>query len=149
MPSKIAPYLYQNSKPIEGDALARSGVRVLVLCAEEYQPPTSYFPGLLDVIYAPNDDSGRPFTPTQQIIAKMAAFRVADYVRRKQTVLVTCYQGRNRSGLVSALAIHYLTGMHGKDCVDLVRRKRKDALTNDDFVRFLRSIAPRRFARAG
>lgn len=147
MPSKIAPHLYQSSKPIEGDALARSGIRVLVLCAQEHQPPAANFHGLVDVIYAPNDDSGRPFTPTQRVIAKMAAYRVADYVRRKQTVLVTCWMGLNRSGLVSALAVHYLTGMSGRDCVALVKRKRRDALTNPDFVRFLDALPPRRFAR--
>lgn len=148
MPSQIAPYLSQGSAPIEGDAVARAGYRVLVLCADEYQPAKAYFEGLDDVIYAPNDDGGRPvFTPLQKVTAQIAAARVADYVRRKKHVLVTCMMGRNRSGLVSALALHELYGWSGIRCVQHVQAKRPNALTNNDFVRFLRAI-PSKQARS-
>lgn len=143
--NQIAPYLFQGSVPLEGPSLARKGFRVLVLCADEFQPPADLFPGL-EVIYAPNDDSGAPFTALQQAIAVMASHRVANYMHQHQTVLVTCMQGRNRSGLVSALALHHITGWAGKDCVRRVQRKRPDSLANQDFVRYLEKLPARRLA---
>lgn len=134
--------------PVEGSELGKAGFRVLVLCAEEYQPPAARFPRL-EVIYAPNDDSGQPFTALQAAIANMAAHRVADYVRRKQHVLVTCMMGKNRSGLVTALALHHLTGWSGKDCVARVRAKRPIALSNEAFVHYLEKMPARRLARTG
>lgn len=149
MPSPIIPFLSQGAMPIEGDAVAKGGYRVLVLCAEEYQPPAANFPGLEDVLYAPNDDSGAPFTALQQVIATMAAHRVADYVRRRKHVLVTCAMGKNRSGLVTALALHFVSGKSGRECVAHVRRKRPIALSNEDFVCYLEKLPPRRLARTG
>lgn len=134
--------------PIEGDAVAKAGYKVLVLCADEYQPPRDFFRGLDDVIYAPNDDGYRPFSPLQKVIATMAAGRVADFVRQKKNVLVTCMQGRNRSGLVSALALHNLYGWSGIRCIHHVQSQRMDALTNDEFVLYLSTI-PAKLARTG
>lgn len=147
MPSPIIPYLSQGSQPIEGDAVARAGYRVLVLCADEYQVSHTLFKGLDDVIYAPNDDGFGPFTPIQATIARIAAGRVADYVRQKRHVLVTCMMGRNRSGLVTALALHNLYGWSGIRCVNFVQSKRENALTNDDFARYLRAIPSKQLAR--
>jgi hypothetical protein len=149
MPSQIAPHLWQGSQPIEGDAVAKAGYRVLVLCADEYQPAMSRFIGLEDVIYAPNDDGFRPFSPLQKVTAQIAAGRVADYVRKGKNVLVTCMQGRNRSGLVSALTLHNLYGWGGTRCVHHVQSRRWNALTNDEFVQYLRTIPAKQFARTG
>lgn len=140
MPSQIIPYLSQGSAPLDGDAVARAGYRVLVLCADEFQPSHALFKGLDDVIYAPNDDGFGPFTQLQAAIARIAAGRVTDYVRRERHVLVTCMQGRNRSGLVTALALHNLYGWSGARCINFVRSKRENALTNDDFVQHLMTI---------
>lgn len=149
MPSQITAHLWQGSQPIEGDAVAKAGYKVLVLCADEYQPPVDRFVGLEDVIYAPNDDGWRPFSPLQKVTAQIAAARVADYVRKGKNVLVTCMQGRNRSGLVSALALHNLYGWGGTRCVDYVQSRRMNALTNDEFVNYLRTIRAKQLARTG
>jgi len=149
MPTQIVPHLWQGSQPIEGTAVSKAGYRVLVLCADEYQPPIDRFVGLEDVIYAPNDDGLRPFSPLQKVTAQMAAGRVADYIRQGKNVLVTCMQGRNRSGLVTALALHNLYGWGGTRCVDHVQSRRANALTNDEFTRYLRSIPAKQFARTG
>jgi protein-tyrosine phosphatase len=48
-------------------------------------------------------------------------------------VLVTCRMGKNRSGLVSALALHLLTGQSGKACIQHIQSRRKGALRNPGF----------------
>lgn len=121
---------------------------VIVLAAEEFQPPRGS--GMLDpaadIIYAPNDDA--ELIPAQIQTATDAAVQVADALERGQVVLVTCFAGRNRSGLISALALHTLMGMSGRHASAFVRQARENALTNPNFSRFLDAIpagAPRYF----
>jgi protein-tyrosine phosphatase len=133
--SLIVPGLYQGSAPAPGPELARLGFKGLILCADEYQLPAEAFPGLR-VIHAPNDDSGREPTRLEIFRAWRAAAVVAQEVARRRAVLVTCAQGRNRSGLVSALAL-CLMGMKGRDAIALVRARRANALTNPAFNAYL------------
>jgi protein-tyrosine phosphatase len=116
---------------------------VLVLCAEEYQPRSPNFPGLHAVIHAPLDDA----QPTTEEIdtAITAAMEIADRYRHGQNILITCIMGRNRSGLVSALALHFITGAPAISCAEHLRQTRRDptgvrALSNHHFVELLRSI---------
>jgi protein-tyrosine phosphatase len=146
MPSQIVPYLSQGGVPEEGGAVARAGFKVLVLCADEYQPSDRLFHNLDEVIHAPNDDGLGPFTKIQKVIARLAANRVADHVRAKQHVLVTCMAGRNRSGLVTALALHKLYGWSGARCIHHVQAHRENALTNPDFVDYLKTLPVRKIS---
>ena len=130
------------SAPRTGAELARTGVSVLVLCAKEYQPRSDQFPGVPFVLHAPmtDDDDPRNFD-----LAMVAAERVVRDWRRGQTVLITCLMGRNRSALVAALALFFITGLPMRDVIDHIRSLRKDpgggvALTNPAFVQFLASI---------
>jgi protein-tyrosine phosphatase len=77
--------------------------------------------------------------------AARAADQVVRAYRRGLCVLVSCGAGRNRSGLVTALAVHKLSGIGGQAAADLVRRKRVGALAlmNEEFNRFLNAIPPR------
>jgi protein-tyrosine phosphatase len=136
--TQIIPGLYQGSIPIPGYSLKNGGFDTLVLCAKEYQPPSVLFPGL-KVIHAPNDDSGRPLTDSEKRIALVAADITAKDVASGKNVLVTCMQGRNRSGLVVAIAVVKLTGMQGDKTVRLIQQLRKNALTNPSFCEFLES----------
>ena len=111
---------------------------VIVLAAEEFQPPRDRLDPGARIIYAPNDDAD--LTPGQIQTAAAAAADVADALAREQDVLVTCFAGRNRSGLISALALHFLTGMSGRDAANLVRKARENALTNPSFSSFLDAI---------
>jgi protein-tyrosine phosphatase len=76
---------------------------------------------------------------------------IAARVRAGRACLVTCQQGRNRSGLVAALALSCLTGAPGATSAEAVRARRAspfgEALTNREFVGLLRSIPPK--ARPG
>src|SRR5271166_7082143 len=134
----IIPGLYQGSLPFPGNSLKNKGFDTLILCAKEYQPPSVIYPGI-KVIHAPNDDSGKPLTDSEKQIALKAAAIVCSDVRSGKNVLVTCMQGRNRSGLVVAISLVKLLGMPGKKAVRLVKNMRNNALTNPAFCQFLES----------
>jgi protein-tyrosine phosphatase len=82
------------------------------------------------------------------------AFSIAGWLARRiregRTVLVTCQQGRNRSGLVTALTLVALTGASGNRCARAVKARRHspygEALCNRDFLDLLRSIPSKRSA---
>ncbi len=117
---------------------------LIVLCADEFQPEAHVIarPGT-EVVHAPNDDSEKPLTRDQAAIAIMASRRAARAFREGKKVLVSCMQGRNRSGLVMALTLHRLYGMAGERCRSYIRSKRPHALTNDSFNKFLDQLKAR------
>jgi hypothetical protein len=128
------------------DVLQHGGrYAVIVLCADEFQPDREGFLGPEDstlVLYAPNDDSIKALTKAQAEIACRAAKRVSQEYRHGRKILVSCMQGRNRSGLVSALALHLVYGISGNDAKNIVRSKIPNALTNGSFNRFLGALRP-------
>jgi protein-tyrosine phosphatase len=131
--------LYQGAVPPLGGFLhERLGMQVLVLAAEENQPPEEAFEGLREVLHAPNVDG--ELTPERVAVAETAAIRVAHHLRRGRNVLVSCHMGLNRSGLISALALVKATGMSGRDAMKIVQSQRRMALVNPWFVRYLVSI---------
>lgn len=150
--------LWQGGRPPYGTELAEAGFSLLVLCAFEFQPPHGLncddsilspslrvdpFPGL-EVLYAPNDDDF--YTPPDEStvdVARSVAERVASHIEGGAgKALVTCWQGWNRSGLVSALVLHRLLGYSGHECVQHIAAKRKGALSNPQFVKVLSMIRP-------
>ncbi len=54
--------------------------------------------------------------------------------------MVTCMAGINRSGLVSAVTLHMMTGRSGKDCVRHIQQCRPGALRNPRFVEWLSTL---------
>lgn len=133
---KISTNLYQGGLPPVGDALSRAGIDVLVLCAADYQNAAAYEG--VEVILAPGDDDARPHRLKNFIDNwKSAAEQVAQHVNDGKQVLVTCFAGQNRSGLVVALALGYLTNMSGKDIVDHIQKCRPHALNNETFVDYI------------
>lgn len=134
---RLTRRLWQGSRAPVGKRLRAAGFDVLVLCAEEYQPPSSAFPGV-HVIHAGIDDAV-PTTEELRIV-RHASRRVAECLEDGARVLVTCQAGWNRSGFVSAMAIHRLTGMPGRHCIELVRASRANALQNRAFCRVLETL---------
>lgn len=142
-----------------GPILRRHGFHLLVLCAEEYQPPHQVpgrfqallesfsgepFPGV-EVVYAPNaDDFIVPPSREQLASAVQAAESVVAALRAGKKVLVTCWAGLNRSGLVTALSLHKLRGMSGVAAIQQVKRYRKGALSNPHFQSALANIPSKR-----
>lgn len=140
---EIAPGLWMGSMPPVGRTLARSGFDVLVLCAYEHQPSEDCFPGI-DVIRVHLDDNGRLPSKHHLYQAFELSNRLTSMIRGGQNCLVTCAQGRNRSGLVTALTLIRMTGCSGKEAVKAVKERRFSpfgtALTNGAFVRGLETI---------
>lgn len=141
---EIVPGLWQGSVPPRGNTLARYGFEAVVLAASEFQFPSDLFEGIT-VIHAPNDDDGSPLTREQLATAITASKVVAARVKDGQKVLSTCAAGVNRSGLVCALALHFIYGWNGDHCIGVVRRKRKlpglrQALSNRFFTEALRKL---------
>ena len=130
--------LYQGSYPLEG--VRAHGFRVLVLCAEELQHRVEE-PGVV-TLHCPLFDDGRPMSPIEWHRAVRTGREVAAHVAAGHRTLVTCAQGRNRSGLVAGIALYELTGRSGEQCVQHIRALRRGALTNDDFVAALYGLPP-------
>lgn len=135
---RLAPRLYQGSAPPAGPELRARGFDMLVLAAEEIQPPEQMFPGVR-VIRAPSDDSSH----IPEATAHPAAQEVARALRAGKRVLVTCAMGLNRSGIISALALWYATGRPGAECVAQVQNNRPNALCNGWFADYVSALPPR------
>lgn len=133
--NRVAPRLWQGSIPPEGTDLGRQGFTLLVLAAAEHQPPASCFPGLRRVVHAPFDDHVP--TAAELAIAEQAASQVAAALCAGDRVLVTCFSGLNRSGLIVARSMVML-GTPAESAIRKVRRARGPrALGNEHFVRAL------------
>jgi len=138
---KIVDRLYQGGRPPAGEGLKNAGINVLVLCAKEWQDASAYEG--IEVILAPGDDDARPhrmakFLPTWQA----AAHQVAEHVRAGRTVLVTCMQGLNRSGMVTAMALAELTNLSGEQIVAHIQSRRQMALCNATFAKYIEDTFP-------
>lgn len=130
--SKITENLYQGGQPLNGDILARCGCDIVVFCASEYQPPGIDYPGV-NIIYCPFDDSEDPMDPHQMDKILDTALQIASLVNMGKSVLTTCMQGRNRSGLVNALALHYINNVSADEAINTIKSNRPNALTNKYF----------------
>lgn len=134
--NEVIPGLWQGARPKAG----KYGFDVVVLAADEYQPKDDKFPDAW-VVRARLSDVKNPETKTwPQAIA--AAIEVAQALREGKTALVTCGQGYNRSGLVTALALRLLD-YSVDEAVRLIRAARgQNGLRNRTFLRFVRAFDP-------
>lgn len=88
-------------------------------------------------LHAPFDDA--ELTPDVDARALRAADVVVSVLRGGGKALVTCNQGRNRSGLVAGMALlRLLPDLNGPQVVEMIKTRRaapcgQVALTNDDF----------------
>jgi hypothetical protein len=141
--SEIAPGLWMGSAPPHGRTLFRAGFHVLTLTAIEHQPSAEYFPNVIVARVGLIDD-GSPLTTSQWEQALSLSGHLAREARHGRCVLVTCAQGRNRSGLVTALTLARMTGCDGRAATRAVQERRKSpygpALTNSEYVKALRGV---------
>lgn len=130
-----------------GPHVAAAGFHVLVLCAEQFQPPDNAFPGI-QVIRAPLIDDQHNVMPLRSTkLAMKAAREVAARMKNGENVLVTCLAGLNRSGFVSVVALHLTTGYSGKRMIQFIQKRRPDALFNQMFVKMLEALPDNRAAK--
>jgi len=136
--------LWQGARPETGPELARSGFSAVVLCEDDYQPNSEEFPGV-SVWRCPFSDTYDRMPSNDRMVSiRDAARKVSVLVRRGDKVLVACFAGLNRSGLVTALALHKLTGWSGEQIVDHIQARREHALDNPVFARFVKQLPARR-----
>lgn len=140
--TRMAPKLWQGGAPPEGMALRQAGFDVLVMAAGEHLRPPERFPGV-KVIHVELDDSGVPMKETEWQDAQATAQAVAHELRKGKRVLVTCWQGKNRSGLVTALTIWMMSDEPGAKIVEHIQRTRPGALSNRWFVGALSALPGR------
>lgn len=143
---EIVPGLWQGAIPPEGGEVGIRGFNTLVFCAREHQPQAELFPGVR-VIHAPNDDHPvyGPLDREKLRVAIQAARQVSEALRNGGKALVTCAAGANRSGLVTALTLHFLYGWSGHKAINQIRRRRKvkggyRPLSNQEFVSALQNL---------
>ena len=115
----------------------------LVLCAEEVQFPGESVPGLR-ILRCPMDDA--ILSQEEARRALDTAERVVAELKAGRRVLVTCHQGRNRSGLVTALSLIGTYGMKPSAAISQIRQHRIQALTNKSFCEWL--MGPERQQKA-
>ena len=134
---RLTSLLYQGSAPDSAEQVRAAGFNTLVLAAREVQPP-EHAVGSLTVLRCPLvDDPTRAVTPPEWKQILGCAKRVHHYLSAGQPVLVTCVQGWNRSGIISAatLVIHH--GWTPAKAIQHVQAHRRHALSNPRFVEAL------------
>lgn len=133
---RVLGNLWIGSAPPIGKAVAQH-FDCLVLSAIEYLPWPSCFPGV-DVYTVSMRDDGNPMSKEEMASAVRAAGKVISWLREGKRVLVTCHQGRNRSGVICALVLCKGRGMSPERAVRTVRVARgPTALSNPHFLKFL------------
>ena len=143
---RIIPGVYQGSKPaLESQGqlvplpLHQAGFDSLVLAAEEFQPPARDYPGVR-VLHVPFDDHENRLTEEEWAEIVGAADWAAGEVRAGRRVLITCWAGINRSGIITALTVMMLTGWSGAKAVIRVKQMRPGALRNRSFAAHVRAV---------
>ena len=139
--SKILPGLYQGGAPDSANQVLGAGFELLVLCACEVQPPKHAL-GRLRYLRCPLDDTNE-LSPKELSRVWETAHQVVRSLHKRRAVLVTCAQGYNRSGLVTGVAVHLLTGWDGARVVEHIQRRRRDALFNPLFAQTIRALPAR------
>ena len=140
---RVAGNLWIGSAPPIGFSVAQH-FDCLVLSAMEYTPGPTCWPKVETHVASLNDD-GSPMRKDEMAAAVRAAGKVISWLKAGKRVLVTCHQGRNRSGLICALALCKGKGMTPTRAINTVRAARgPGALRNDYFVSFLNSYCSAR-----
>lgn len=130
--SEVAPGIYVGGCPDIGCRV----YDVIVLAAKEYQPASESFPGV-KVIHVPMDDTD-PMSNEAARTAIRTAMAVATLRRKGNKILVSCWAGLNRSGLIAALAIKLLYKVNTTQAISVIRNARGSfALNNPAFVRLI------------
>jgi hypothetical protein len=107
------------------DKLQRTGVKLLVLAAKEYQLPIRN--DFTEIVRFPLVNT-LEFSPERLVeietLVMPLAHKVAELVKTGNRVLVSCWEGNSRSSLITSLAIRFLTQCSAKDAIEFLQEKR-------------------------
>lgn len=136
--SKITDQVWIGSAPPRDEKLYEK-FDIVVLAAEEYQPPSNYWENI-EIVYAPLDDSGEPITNSEKKIAVSTAIFIAKRIKKGKRVLFTCKMGLNRSTFIAALSILYAgIEFNPSRVISKMRKARGSfAFSNSEFEHFFR-----------
>lgn len=138
--TEVREQLWIGGMPEDVDELRRFPRVALVapLRAHEADVPRHFKPGAF--CYMPFTDDIQAPSEAEKMRALATADFVSVSVRAGHDTIVLCREGRNRSGLVVAIAITQLTGCSGATAMRIVQARRQGALYNFFFQQILESI---------
>jgi hypothetical protein len=135
--SLIAFGLAQGSAP-DDFAASFEAFDTIVLCSSEFQPEV-IFPDDKSkrILRCPFDDSDLALTPVQVERLKAAARQIVEEHEEERRILITCFAGINRSGLLMGMVLKERFGITGEEAIRWIRKKRYGSLSNRSFCRHL------------
>jgi protein-tyrosine phosphatase len=135
--SEIVHGLWVGSRPRQIKELSYF-FDTVILTAKEWQPPTSIFGGL-QVVRAPMRDKIDSMPIEDKACALRAAQEAAKALSEKRRVLITCWEGLNRSSLIAALVLTRPPfKMRASEAITRIRSMRSPcAFSNPNFEKFL------------
>lgn len=148
--TEIAPGLWQGGfRRLRGCPVAISDLDLVVLLAPDTRvtvvSPQSVRMGLIDSF----DRMSRNPDIAKAGYLRAMGTRIAEYVRTYGArVGIFCAQGRNRSGFLMAMTLRKLYGCSGEQAANWIRSKRRNALDNPQYSRYLAEMPPPRGANA-
>ena len=119
---------------------ARNIVPAIVIDLQEFPAPELPLDAAISYVHWPIDDGPVPDRETLGALVEAACV----FIEHGGRVVTMCAQGRNRSGLVSALIVCGVRRVGGAEAVRHVRRKIPEALSNEEFVEWLTRFRRRR-----
>jgi len=145
--NEILPGLWVSAMPQSDWDLEAFGVRLVVTLSDHLPPQAARRyewgtrgeaagDGSIVFLHWPIEDGDLPDTTSCDLVVDT----VCRFLVRGRPVLVHCNEGRNRSGLVVALAVRQLTGCSGSGAIDAVRSRRSGMLSNRAFVAALEGL---------
>jgi hypothetical protein len=129
--------LWQGGCPVDFDWVRHLGIDVVVDLADADSVAPAADAEPLTYLKCPLVDGSQLPSP---VLTLGLARLVADLVRDGHRTLVHCTFGRNRSGLLTTLVVRDLLGLTGAEALAHVQAHRQDAVNNEDFATWLRSL---------
>lgn len=141
----LRPRLFMGALPRDGTLFGLPRIDTVISCLRvgDAFVAAAKRRGVKHFLIRPFSDDIQPPSPSELRTIEAAAEDVVRAVRLGEAVGVFCREGRNRSGIVVALALMGLDGMSAEEAIGLVRYKRNDeavgrrALTNEFFTKAL------------
>lgn len=116
--------------------LDRGLTPAMVIDLQEFPTPAVPLDGSVMYVHWPIDDGP---VPDERMLAAIEQ-AACSYIEHGGRVVTMCAQGRNRSGLVSALIAARVLGLTGENAVRHVRDRVPEALSNDEFAAWLDAL---------
>ncbi len=149
----ITSGLWMGSKPSPEINYRDLGFHYLVFCASEYHPRPSHFEDV-KVSRLDLEDGPATVVPSEIRRIRHTTKRIIAGIRSGEKALITCLDGMNRSGLVTAMILNILQGISGRQAVHHIQSRRfLDGKTpfwnNPSFENYLCTLGSRVIPRKG